>query len=57
MKINTATKELREKIINDINTSNLPEINVLLVIENIRQEVFELYQKALRMEEEAENVN
>ena len=57
MKINTATKELREKIINDINTSNLPEINVLLVIENIRQEVFDLYQKALRMEEEAENVN
>lgn len=54
MGINTATKRFQENLIQLINGSNLPPINILFVMENVRILVTEIYEKALE-EEKGEN--
>lgn len=56
MGINTATKEFQENLIQLINESNLPPINVLFVMKNVEGLVTDIYEKALE-EERRENQN
>lgn len=51
MGINTATKKFREDVTQAINNSNLPAVNVLLVLESIQNEVHNIYVQQIKEEE------
>ena len=50
MGINTATKNFKENLTELINSSKLPAVNVLLVLENIQREVHGIYVQQLQEE-------
>ena len=54
MGINMATEDFRKKMIDLINESGLPTINVILCMDLIRNEVEELHIRNLRKEAEEE---
>lgn len=52
MGINTATMNFKEKLTDLINNSELPAVNILLVMENIRMEVHSVFLKQMEAEKE-----
>lgn len=52
MGINTTTKNFKENLIQLINNSGLPAVNVLLVLESIQKEVEGIYINQLQEENE-----
>lgn len=54
MGINMATENFKKKMIDLINESGLPTVNVLLCMDLIRNDVAELHKKSLQNEADAE---
>lgn len=52
MGINYQTIKVKEDIINTINNSGLPAINVLFVLDSIREEVSNIVNKSVEKEKE-----
>lgn len=57
MGINYQTIKVKEDIINTINNSGLPAINVLLILDSIHSEVANIVNQAIETEKKEENTN
>ena len=57
MSINYQTIKIKEDIINTINNSGLPAINVLLILDSIHREVANIVNQAIETEKKEENTN